>query len=202
MSARLACRLLPDVSTMPNPKERSAPAPARDLDLERMRRLAAWTARWLGTPRQSPFCADVVETATGRLVLRRLNAVAAEHDPSSHAEVRVLRATCKRLKKLTLTGYTLYTTCEPCPMCMSMALWSGVDRVVFGATISDASKHCSQIYIPARTVATRSDMKCEVAGPVARKECVALFEDPRMQAMIRTWRHSKKPAPVRNPIRN
>ncbi len=179
---------------MSKSKETSSTA----ADLERMRRLAAWTARWLGTPRQSPFCADVVETATGQLVLRRLNAVAAEHDPSSHAEVRVLRATCKRLKKLTLTGYTLYTTCEPCPMCMSMALWSGVDRVVFGATIADASKHCSQIYIPARTIATRSDMKCMVAGPVARKECVALFEDPRMQAMIRTWRHSKQPASATN----
>ena len=109
---------------MSKSKETSSTA----ADLERMRRLAAWTARWLGTPRQSPFCADVVETATGQLVLRRLNAVAAEHDPSSHAEVRVLRATCKRLKKLTLTGYTLYTTCEPCPMCMSMALWSGEPR--------------------------------------------------------------------------
>jgi tRNA(Arg) A34 adenosine deaminase TadA len=163
----------------------------RSIDIERMQRLAAWTSSWLGTPKQSPFCADVVETATGRLVMRRLNAVAAESDPSSHAEVRVLRATCKRLKKLSLTGHTLYTTCEPCPMCMSMALWSGIDRVVFGATIGDASKHCSQIYIPAKTVARRSDMKCEVVGPVARAACVAIFEDPRMQAMIRTWRHRK-----------
>ena len=162
-------------------------------DLECMTRLADWTARKLGTPKQSPFCADVVETATGRLVMRRLNAVAAEWDPSSHAEVRVLRATCKRLKKLNLAGHTLYTTCEPCPMCMSMALWSGIDRVVFGATISDASKHCSQIYIPAKTLARKSDMKCEVVGPVARAACVSIFEDPRMQAMIRTWRHRKTP---------
>ena len=180
--------MLPRWASMEKPKETAH----RTTDLERMQRLAAWAARRLGTPKQSPFCADVIETATGRLVMRRLNAVAAESDPSSHAEVRVLRATCKRLRKLTLAGHTLYTTCEPCPMCMSMALWAGIDRVVFGATISDASKHCSQIYIPAKSVARRSDMKCEVVGPVARAECVGLFEDSRMQAMIRTWRHRKK----------
>lgn len=159
--------------------------------------LAVWTSRRLGTSRQTPFCADVVETRSGILFLRRLNAVAAEHDPSSHAEVRVLRAACKKLRRLSLTGYTLYTTCEPCPMCMSMALWSGVDRVVYGATIGDASKHCSQIYLSAKTVAKRSDMKCEVVGPIARKECVAIFEHPEMKAAMRLWRHSKlKPTPV------
>ena len=166
-----------------------------DFDRQQMSQLAGWAARYLGTPRQSPFCADVVETATGRLVLRRLNAVAAEIDPSSHAEVRVLRATCKKLKKLSLSGHTLYTTCEPCPMCMSMALWSGIDRVVFGATIADAAKHCRQIYIPAKTVAKKSDMACTVVGPVGQADCVALFEDKRMQEMMKTWRHvTAKPA--------
>ncbi len=165
-----------------------------DFDRRQMAQLAAWTARHLGTPRQTPFCADVVETATGRLVLRRLNAVAAEWDPSSHAEVRVLRATCKKLKTLSLKGHTLYTTCEPCPMCMSMALWCAVDRVVFGATISDAARHCRQIYVPAKTVARRSDMTCAVMGHVERVACVALFEDERMQAMMKTWRHSKPKA--------
>lgn len=175
-----------------------------DFDREQMSQLVTWTSRYLGTPRQSPFCADVVETSTGRLLLRRLNAVAAEWDPSSHAEVRVLRASCKKLKTLSLRGHTLYTTCEPCPMCMSMALWSAVDRVVFGATISDASKHCRQIYFPAKTVARKSDMQCTVVGPVLRKECVALFEDQRMQEMMKTWRHSKtataasQPEAVRN----
>ena len=162
-----------------------------EFDRQQMSQLAGWTARYLGTPRQSPFCADVVETATGRLVLRRLNAVAAESDPSSHAEVRVLRAACKKLKTLSLSGHTLYTTCEPCPMCMSMALWSAIDRVVFGATIADAAKHCRQIYIPAKTVAKNSDMVCTVVGPVGQADCVALFEDKRMQAMMKTWRHAK-----------
>jgi tRNA(Arg) A34 adenosine deaminase TadA len=164
-----------------------------------MLQLAAWTFQQLGTPRQSPFCADVVETATGRRLLRRLNAVAKESDPSSHAEVRALRAACKKLKRLSLAGYTLYTTCEPCPMCMSMALWSGIDKVVYGATIDDASRFCSQIHISAESLVERSDMKCEVKGPVARKECVAIFEDERMQAAMKSWRHKKVPPSPNQP---
>jgi tRNA(Arg) A34 adenosine deaminase TadA len=159
-------------------------------DVERMQELASWTMRQVGTDRQSPFCADVVETATGRRLMRRLNAVAREHDPSSHAEVRVIRASTKRLKKTSLAGYTMYTTCEPCPMCMATALWAGLDRVVYGATIGDAAEHCSQIYTFAKDMVKRSDLKCEVVGPVARGECRGIFEEPRMLEMTRLWRKS------------
>ncbi|MFM7101596.1 MAG: nucleoside deaminase [Verrucomicrobiota bacterium] len=168
-----------------------------DEDRRQMAELAAWTAGALGTPRQTPFGAAVVATADGTPLLRRLNAVAAEHDPSSHAEVRVLRAACKRLRATRLAGYTLYTTCEPCPMCMSMALWAGIDRVVYGATIADAARHCAQIYVPARTVARRSDMDCRVDGPVGRSACVALFEDPRQQAAMKLWPKAKARAKPR-----
>jgi tRNA(adenine34) deaminase len=164
---------------------------SQDVDLSQMRSLVAFTRARLGTEGRSPFGSSVVETLTGRLVMRRLNGVRQENDPSSHAEVRALRAACKRLKRTSLAGHTLYTTCEPCPMCMSMALWSGIDRVVFGATIDDASRHCSQIHVPAEEIASRSDMDCVVTGPVARAECVALFEDPRMAAAMALWRRSR-----------
>ena len=167
---------------------------ATTADLERMRALALAASSYLGTPRQSPFCADVIDSTSGCRLIRRLNAVAQEHDPSSHAEVRAIRAATKKLKTTSLKGYTLYTTCEPCPMCMAAALWAGVDRVIYGATIDDAAKHCSQIYTYAKQLVKRSDLQCEVVGPVARAECVALFEDPRMLAMTRLWR---KPAAAR-----
>jgi tRNA(Arg) A34 adenosine deaminase TadA len=165
---------------------------ASETDLLRMLDLAKATARHLGTPRQSPFCADVIHSTTGKRLVRRLNAVAQEHDPSSHAEVRAIRAATKKLKTTSLKGYTLYTTCEPCPMCMAASLWAGVDRVIFGATIDDAARHCSQIYTYAKQLVKRSDLKCEVVGPVARSSCVALFEDPRMLAAMRLWKHSAK----------
>ncbi len=101
--------------------------------------------------------------------MRATNAVMQENDPSSHGELRTVRLACKKLKSTSLAGYTMYSTCEPCPMCMANALWAGLDRVVFGATIADANRHCLQIQIPAKEVSRRSDMPCMVVGPVLRE---------------------------------
>jgi tRNA(adenine34) deaminase len=163
-----------------------------DFDLEQMAALTAFTARSLRTARPRPFGASIIHTKSGKLLLRALNAVAQEFDPSSHAEVRAIRKATKRLKQLSLAGYTLYTTCEPCPMCMSAALWASLDRVVYGATIEDANRHCNQIRIPAAEVAARSDMTCAVEGPVLRDECYALFTHPRMLRAFRLWSTRKR----------
>jgi tRNA(Arg) A34 adenosine deaminase TadA len=157
-----------------------------------MTALAAFTARSLSTATPRPFGAAVVHTKTGRVLLRALNAVKQQCDPSAHAEVRAIRLATKKLGKLSLTGYTLYTTCEPCPMCMSTALWAGLDRVVYGATIEDANRHCQQIRIPATEVAARSDMTCIVDGPILRDECYALFTHPRMLRAFRLWSTRKR----------
>lgn len=162
------------------------------LDLERMAAIAAFTARSLRTDRPRPFGASIVHTKSGKTLLRALNAVAQEWDPSAHAEVRAIRLATKRLKSLSLAGYTLYTTCEPCPMCMSTALWAGLDRVVYGATIADANRHCRQILIPATEVAARADMTCAVDGPVLRDQCYALFTHPNMQRAFRLWSTRKR----------
>ena len=157
-----------------------------------MAALAAFTARSLRTARPRPFGASIVHTKSGEVLLRALNMVKQELDPSAHAEVRAIRLATKRLKQISLTGYTLYSTCEPCPMCMSTALWAGLDRVVYGATIADANKHCNQILIPATEVAARSDMRCVVDGPVMRDRCYALFTDPRMLKVFRLWTTRKR----------
>lgn len=157
-----------------------------------MSALIAFTARSLNTPRPRCFGSSIVSTKTGKPLLSALNEVMQQCDPSAHAEVRAIRLATKKLKKLSLAGYTLYTTCEPCPMCMSTALWAEVDRVVYGATIEDANRHFRQIQIPATEVAARSDMKCDVAGPVLREECYALFTHPNMQKMIRSWSTRKR----------
>ncbi len=152
-----------------------------------MTALVAFTARSMTTESPRPFGAAILHTQSGRLLLRALNAVKQQCDPSAHAEVRAIRLATRRLKQLSLAGYTLYTTCEPCPMCMSTALWAGLDRVVYGATIADANRHCNQIQIPATEVAERSDMRCLVDGPVLREECYALFTHPRMLRAFQLW---------------
>jgi tRNA(Arg) A34 adenosine deaminase TadA len=156
-----------------------------------MAALAAFTSRSLRTASPRPFGASIVDTKTGKTFLRALNAVKQEFDPSAHAEVRAIRLATKRLKQISLAGYTLYTTCEPCPMCMSAALWAGLDRVVYGATIEDANRHCNQIQIPAAEVTARSDMSCVVDGPILRDACYVLFTDKRMQRAFRLW-HTRK----------
>ena len=77
-------------------------------------------------------------------------------------------------------------------MCMSTALWAGLDRVVYGATIADANLHCNQIQIPAAEVAARSDMSCNVEGPILRDECYALFTHPHMLRACRIWSTRKR----------
>ena len=171
-------------------KKPSGTAP--ELDEARMAELARFTARSLKTSRPRPFGAAIIHTKSGKLLLRALNNVAQEFDPTAHAEVRAIRLATKRLKQVSLAGFTLYTTCEPCPMCMSTALWASLDRVVYGATIEDANKHCNQILLPATEVVARSDMKCTVDGPVLRDRCYGLFTDPRMLKAFRLWTTRKR----------
>jgi len=180
------------VSTVVSRSRRTALQAARDE--EHMAALVSFTARSLTTDRPVPFGSAIVHTRSGETLLRALNAVAREFDPSSHAEVRAIRLATKRLKNISLSGYTLYTTCEPCPMCMSTALWAGLDRIVYGASIEDASRHCRQIHIHATEVAERSDMRCIVEGPVLRDECYALFTHPNMLRAFRAWSTRKRPS--------
>ena len=162
------------------------------VDKTRMAEVVAFTAKTLTTQRPVPFGALIVDSKNGKTLIRALNAVARESDPSSHAELRAVRLACKKLKSPSLAGYTMYSTCEPCPMCMSNALWAKLDRVVYGAAIADAAKHCLQIHISARSVAARSDMDCVVEGPVLRKECNALFTHPNMLNAFASWTNRKQ----------
>jgi tRNA(Arg) A34 adenosine deaminase TadA len=164
----------------------------RQRDSEHMTALAAFTARSLETPAPRPFGAAIVHTKTGKLLLRALNDAHRQNDPSLHAEVRAIRLAARRLKILSLAGYTLYTTCEPCPMCMSCALWADLDRVVYGATIEDAAHHVNQIHIPAEEVAKRSDMPCIIDGPVEREACYALFTHPNMLRAFKEWAKQRR----------
>lgn len=162
------------------------------FDEERMRELYRYTTRTLETERPVPFGALIVHSQSGELLVRATNAVMRESDPSAHAELRAVRLACKKLKSPRLAGYTLYSTCEPCPMCAANALWARLDRVVFGATIADASRHCLQIYVPAKEVARRSDMECKVEGPVLRELFNTLFTHPNMQKAFRTWSSGRR----------
>ncbi|MDQ0728001.1 guanine deaminase [Microbacterium sp. W4I20] len=84
-----------------------------------------------------PFGAIVV-SADGR-VFEGVNRVTANLDPSAHAEVTAIRNACQQLGTFDLTGAVLYSSCEPCPMCLATSLWARVDRVYFAADRDDAA---------------------------------------------------------------
>ena len=164
-----------------------------------MREIVRFTARSLETPHPVPFGALIVNTRTGERLMRATNAVMRENDPSSHAETRTVRLACKKLKRSSLAGYTMYSTCEPCADVHGQrACGPRLDRVVYGATIADANRYCLQIHIPAKEVARRSDMHCVVEGPILRELCNTLFTHPNMQKAFRNVEFAQilsRPAP-------
>lgn len=85
-----------------------------------------------------PFGALIVRD--GELLAEGQNRVTANLDPTAHAEVVAIRAACQTIGDFSLAGATLYTSCEPCPLCLSAALWARVDRVVYAADRHDAAK--------------------------------------------------------------
>jgi len=85
-----------------------------------------------------PFGAVVVRH--GKIVGRGWNCVTSTNDPTAHAEVTAIREACRRLKTFQLDDCELYTSCEPCPMCLSAIYWARLKRVYYGNTRKDAAK--------------------------------------------------------------
>jgi tRNA(Arg) A34 adenosine deaminase TadA len=84
-----------------------------------------------------PFGAVIVKD--GAIVARGANSVTLDNDPTAHAEVNAIRAACRSLGTFDLSGCTVYTSCEPCPMCLAAIYWAGISRIYFGNTRKDAA---------------------------------------------------------------
>jgi guanine deaminase len=87
--------------------------------------------------RGGPFAAIVVKE--NRVIAAGANCVTSTNDPTAHAEVAAIREACRVLGTFQLTGCEIYTSCEPCPMCLGAIYWARPERVYFGATADDAA---------------------------------------------------------------
>ncbi len=87
--------------------------------------------------RGGPFAALVVRD--GRLVARGTNTVTSACDPTAHAEINAIRSACRELQRFQLSDCDIYTTCEPCPMCLGALYWARPRRVYYAATRDDAA---------------------------------------------------------------
>lgn len=83
-----------------------------------------------------PFGAVVVRG--DEVITVASNSVTIDNDPTAHAEVNAIRSACKKLGTFKLDGCYIYSSCEPCPMCLSALYWAGVDRIYYGNTKEDA----------------------------------------------------------------
>jgi guanine deaminase len=101
--------------------------------LQRSVDLATENVRVGGGPFGALIVRDGVVLASG------VNRVTLDSDPTAHAEVTAIRAACRELGSFSLVGAVLYSSCEPCPMCLASALWARVERIVFAADRDDAA---------------------------------------------------------------
>ncbi len=83
----------------------------------------------------------VIVDRDGQIVAEGSNHVVARFDPTWHGEMEAIRTACSRLKTCKLDGCILYTSSEPCPMCLAAAYWAGLDGIFFGATVADAKEY-------------------------------------------------------------
>jgi len=84
-----------------------------------------------------PFGAVIVKD--GEVIAEGYNNVTSSNDPTAHAEVTAIRNACKKLKTFDLSGCELYTSCEPCPMCLSAIYWARIDKIYYANTKEDAA---------------------------------------------------------------
>jgi tRNA(Arg) A34 adenosine deaminase TadA len=105
---------------------------------EFMRRAIALATQNVTSGMGGPFAAVVVRH--GQIVGEGVNTVTDALDPTAHGEVNAIRAACKALDTFNLSGCELYTSCQPCPMCLAACYWARLDAVYYGAEAADAAR--------------------------------------------------------------
>ena len=110
----------------------------RQPNLDFLRQAIGCATRNVTSGNGGPFAALIVRD--GKVIAEGVNMVTATNDPTAHGEVTAIRAACKVLNTFTLAGCELYTSCEPCPMCLAASHWARLDAVFYGAGAEDAAK--------------------------------------------------------------
>ncbi len=90
------------------------------------------------TGKGGPFGARIFKN--GKLIAEGANSVTTDLDPTAHAEINAIRNACRELNTFNLEGCELYTSCEPCPMCLASAYWAHVDVIYYGCSAADAAE--------------------------------------------------------------
>ncbi len=113
----------------------------------------------------------------GEIIGEGANRVVAENDPTWHGEIEAIRNACRTVGSFKLTGATLYTSAEPCPMCMAASYWAGIERVFYASTNEDAFKYGdfddTMIYGELRKPVHGRSIRCE---QIMQEEAVEVWK--------------------------
>lgn len=125
---------------------------------------------------QTPFAAAIVRD--DQLIACEHNLVFATSDITAHAEVTAIRRACAAIHDIHLRGCTIYSTCEPCPMCFSAIHWADMQRIVFGASITDAAAAgFNELALSNAQMKSLGASRLQITPGVLRDDNVALFHD-------------------------
>lgn len=126
-----------------------------------------------------PFGACIVD-GKGNVVAVAHNTVWKDVDPTAHSEIKAIRKACRKLKTIDLSGCTIYSTTEPCPMCFSAIHWARIESIVYGTEISDSIKYgFNEIPLKNRQLKRRGRLPVKIKGGFLRRECLSLFREWR-----------------------
>jgi tRNA(Arg) A34 adenosine deaminase TadA len=109
-----------------------------NFDEKIMREAIALSAHGIHTKQGGPFGAIIVKN--GEIIGRGFNQVTSTNDPTAHAEMVAIRDACKNIGDFSLEGATIYTSCEPCPMCFAAIYWARIQKVFYANTQADAEE--------------------------------------------------------------
>jgi tRNA(Arg) A34 adenosine deaminase TadA len=105
---------------------------------EFLRRAIALATQNVAAGKGGPFGAVIVRD--GKIIGEGVNSVTTDNDPTAHAEVNAIRAAARAIGTFTLEGCDIYSSCEPCPMCLAAAYWARLDALYYGATAAGAAQ--------------------------------------------------------------
>ncbi len=145
------------------------------MNEEFIREAIRLSVRMMRRGKGGPFGAVVVKG--NKVVGRGWNQVTSANDPTAHAEIAAIRNACKRLKTFQLGDCDLYTSCEPCPMCLSAIYWARIRQVFYGNTRQDAAKIKFDDYFIYREVALPIPRRSLIMKRLLRREARAAFKE-------------------------
>ena len=123
----------------------------------------------------SPYGAVIVKD--NEVVAKGYNTVKRDSDPSAHAEMNAIRSLTTKIQNPSLEGYTIYATGEPCPMCVTACVWTGLAEIIIGASIEDLILvNQSQVRISCEEIIAKSFKNIKVTKGLLREECLQLFK--------------------------